>query len=69
MTPFDPNRGAVWVDGDEDRFRVAADRGRPDWDSACQVLDPVERVRRLVRCELPALAVERCWVCYPFAGN
>jgi hypothetical protein len=34
-----------------------------------QVLDPVERVRRLVRRELPALAAAQRAVCYPFAGR
>jgi hypothetical protein len=66
---FDPLRGAVWLGGDEDRFGLAGDRGRPDRDHAGQVLDPVERVRRLVRRELPALAVARRGVCYPFAGR
>jgi hypothetical protein len=65
---FDPLRGAVWL-GAEDRFGVSEDRGRPDRDQAGQVLDPVERVRRLVRRELPALAVAQRGVCYPFAGR
>jgi hypothetical protein len=59
----------VWLGGDEDRFGVAGDRGRPDRDQAGQVLDPVERVRRLMSHELPALAVARRGVCYPFAGR
>jgi hypothetical protein len=65
---FDPLRGAVWL-GSEDRFGVAEDRGRPDRDKSGQVLDPVERVRRLVRSELPALAEAQRGVCYPFAGR
>jgi hypothetical protein len=66
---FDPLRGAVWLGGGEERFGVAEDRGRPDRDQSGQVLDPVERVRRLVRRELPELAVAGRGVCYPFAGK
>jgi DNA-directed RNA polymerase specialized sigma24 family protein len=66
---FDSLLGAVWLGGDDERFAFAGDRGRPDRDQAGQVLDPVERVRRLVRRELPALAVARRGVCYPFAGR
>src|SRR5262249_7426962 len=40
----------------EDRFSVQGDRGRPDRDQAGQVLDPVERMRRLVRREGPGPA-------------
>jgi serine/threonine protein kinase len=66
---FDPLLGAVWLSGDDDRFAVGADRGRIERDQAAQVLDPVERVRRLVRRELPALVVARRGVCFPFAGR
>jgi hypothetical protein len=59
----------VWLGGDDERFGVAEDRGRPDRDQSGQVLDPVERVRRLVRRELPALTVAQRGVCYPFAGR
>ncbi len=68
---FDPLRGAVWLGGgvEDERFGVAGDRGRPDRDQSGQVLDPVERVRRLVRRELAALALAQRGVCYPFAGR
>jgi hypothetical protein len=66
---FDPLRGAVWLGSGDERFGVAGDRGRPDRDQSGQVFDPVERVRRLVRRELPALAVAQRGVCYPFAGR
>jgi hypothetical protein len=66
---FDSLRGAVWLGGADDRFSKADDRGRLNRDQSGQVLDPVERVRRLVRHELPALAVAQCGVCYPFKGQ
>jgi hypothetical protein len=65
---FDPLRGAAWVGEDEERFSVAADRGRPALDKARELPDPVERVRRLLRGELRALAPARRGVCYPFQG-
>jgi hypothetical protein len=66
---FDPLRGAVWLGSNDERFGKAEDRGRPDRDRSGQVLDAVERVRRLVRRELPELAVAGRGVCYPFAGK
>jgi hypothetical protein len=66
---FDPLRGAVWLGGAEERFTVAADRGRPATDAASAVADPVERLRRLLRTELAGLAEASRGVCYPFAGR
>ncbi len=62
---FDPLRGAVWL-GSEERFGKATDRGRPILDVAGKAVDPVERVRRLVRSELKDLAGDVRGVCYPF---
>jgi hypothetical protein len=65
---FDPLRGAVWL-GAEERFANVRDRGRPNVDQSGTVLDPVERLRRLVRGELKRLADNVRGVCYPFAGK
>ena len=65
---FDPLRGAVWL-GAEERFGNAQDRARPDQDQSGTVLDPVERMRRLVRGELKGLAGDVRGVCYPFQGQ
>jgi hypothetical protein len=65
---FDPLRGAVWL-GAEERFADGRDRGRPNLDQSGTVLDPVERMRRLVRGELKSLAGDVRGVCYPFAGK
>lgn len=65
----DPLRGAVWLGMDEERFSAPADRGRPAVEKAGEVLDPVERVRRLLRTELRAMAETGRGVCYPFAGE
>jgi hypothetical protein len=66
---FDPLRGAVWLGGGEERFTVAADRGRPATTAASEMADPVERLRRLLRTELAGLAEASRGVCYPFAGR
>jgi hypothetical protein len=65
---FDPLRGAVWL-GAEERFGNAQDRGRPNLDQAGTVVDPVERMRRLVRDELKGLGDDVRGVCYPFEGK
>jgi hypothetical protein len=65
---FDPLRGAVWL-GPEERFGNARDRGRPNLDQSGTILDPVERMRRLVRGELKGLADDVRGVCYPFEGK
>jgi hypothetical protein len=65
---FDPLRGAVWL-GAEERFADVRDRGRPNLDQSGTMLDPVERMRRLVRGELKSLAGDVRGVCYPFAGK
>jgi hypothetical protein len=65
---FDPLRGAVWL-GAEERFGNAADRGRPDHDKSRTLVDPVERMRRLVRNELKGLGGDVRGVCYPFQGK
>ena len=65
---FDPLRGAVWL-GEEDRFSVLGDRARPALDKAGVVLDPVERLRRLLRTQVRELAPVRRGVCFPFAGK
>jgi serine/threonine protein kinase len=65
---FDPLRAAVWL-GAEERFANNADRGRPNFDGAGVVLDPVERMRRLVGTELKGLGGDVRGVCYPFAGQ
>jgi predicted Ser/Thr protein kinase len=65
---FDPLRGAVWLGADE-RFADVRDRGRPNLDQSGTVLDPVERLRRLVRGELTSLVSDVRGVCYPFAGK
>ncbi len=65
---IDPLRGAVWL-GLDDRFGHAADRGRPNFDQAVKLVDPVERMRRLVRGELKRFGGEVRGVCYPFQGN
>jgi serine/threonine protein kinase len=65
---FDPLRGAVWL-GTEERFGNQRDRGRPNFDQSGTLLDPVERMRRLVRGELKELADDVRGVCYPFEGR
>jgi len=65
---FDPLRGAVWL-GPEDRFGHAPDRGRPNLDQTGTVVNPVERMRRLVRGDLKKMADEVRGVCYPFRGS
>ena len=65
---FDPLHGAVWL-GTEERFGNLHDRARPNLDQSGTVLDPVERLRRLVRGELKNLGGEVRGVCYPFDGN
>jgi hypothetical protein len=65
---FDPLQGAVWL-GAEEHFGNLRDRGRPNLDQSGTVLDPVERMRRLVRGELKSLADDVRGVCYPFAGQ
>ncbi len=65
---FDPLRGAVWL-GKEVRFGHKEDRGRPDCYKSGTVIDPVERMRRLVRRELKELGGDVRGVCYPFQGK
>jgi hypothetical protein len=65
---FDPLRGAVWL-GTEERFGNLHDGARPNLDQSGTVLDPVERLRRLVRGELKNLGGEVRGVCYPFDGE
>jgi hypothetical protein len=65
---FDPLRGAVWL-GVEERFTNAQDRKRLNLDQSGTVLDPVERMRRLVRGELKSLAGDVRGVCYHFQGK
>jgi hypothetical protein len=65
---FDPLRGAVWLGADE-RFGDDHDRGRPNVDQSGTLVDPVERIRRLVRGELKDLGGEVHGVCYPFQGK
>ena len=67
---FDSLRGAVWL-GAEDRFGNAQDklRARPNQERSVAVLDPVERMRRLVRGELKELCGDVRGVCYPFKGK
>ena len=65
----DPLRGAVWLGMEEERFSVPGDRARPALEKAGEVHDPVERVRRLLRTELRAMAETGRGVCYPFAGE
>jgi hypothetical protein len=65
---FDALLGAVWLSGEE-RFGNARDRARPNLDQGGTVLDPVERMRRLVRGELKAFAEDVRGVCYPFEGK
>jgi tRNA A-37 threonylcarbamoyl transferase component Bud32 len=65
---FDPLRGAVWL-GAEEWFGNPQDRSRPNLDQSGTVLDPVERLRRLVRGGLKSLAGDVRGVCYPFDGK
>jgi hypothetical protein len=67
---FDPLRGAAWLsDVEVDRFGDERDRGRPGFDQAGQVEDPVQRVRRLLRGELRAFSQTSRAVCFPFRGE
>jgi hypothetical protein len=68
QSKFDPLRGAVWL-GTEEYYLNAVDRGRPNLDKSGTQLDPVERVRRLVRDDLKKLAADVSGVCYPFQGK
>jgi serine/threonine-protein kinase len=65
---FDPLLGAVWL-GAEERFAEVRDRGRPNLDQSGTMLDPVERLRRLMSGQLKNLAGEVRGVCYPFDGK
>ncbi len=65
---FDPLRGVVWL-GKEERFGNALDRGRPNLDQSGTLVDPVERMRRLVRSDLHDMGGEVRGVCYPFQGK
>jgi hypothetical protein len=65
---FDLLRGAVWL-GAEERFSNLHDRARPNVDQSGTMLDPVERLRRLVRGGLKNLAGDVRGVCYPFDGK
>jgi hypothetical protein len=67
---FDPLRGAVWL-GTEDHFGNALDRdrSRPNLEHPEIGLDPVERMRRLVRGDLKSLGGDVRGVCYPFQGK
>ena len=67
---FDALRGAVWL-GAEDCFGDVQDKLRapPNQERSVAVLDPVERLRRLVRGELKELGGEVRGVCYPFQGK
>jgi hypothetical protein len=60
--------GAISL-GAEERFADAQDPARPNLDQSGAALDPVERVRRLVRGELRSLAGDVRCVCYRFAGK
>jgi serine/threonine-protein kinase len=67
---FDPLRGAVWL-GEDERFGDVRDQLRAKLcvERAVVVLDPIERMRRLVRGELMELGGEVRGVCYPFEGK
>jgi hypothetical protein len=65
---FDALRGAVRL-GEEVLFDNDRDRGRPNLDQSGKLLDPVERMRRLVRGELKKLGGDVQGVCYPFQGK
>jgi tRNA A-37 threonylcarbamoyl transferase component Bud32 len=67
---FDPLRGAVWL-GEEERFGDVRDRlrARPDVARPVVVLDPIERMRRLVRGDLKEPGGDVRGVCYPFEGK
>jgi serine/threonine protein kinase len=67
---FDPLRGAVWLsDAGKDRLGNDQDRGRPEFDQARQLEDPVRRVRRVLRLELRSLNQAGRAVCFPFQGG
>jgi|GEM_PF-3183482 len=62
-------RGVIWLsDRDPPRTSHDADRGRLDLAQAKRLEDPVERVRTLLRVDLPKLFAESRAVCYAFQG-
>lgn len=62
-------RGAVWLSNqDVPRLSREEDRGRLDPGKAARLNDPVDRVRILVREELPKLFSQSRAVCYSFQG-
>jgi hypothetical protein len=59
---------AAWLAAEE-RFGNLQNRGWPNLDQSGAVLDPVERLRRLMRGGLKDLADDVRGVCYPFDGK
>jgi serine/threonine protein kinase len=63
-------RGAIWLSAHEaPKVNRDEDRGRLDVSQSKQLDDPVERVKTLLRVELPRVFADSRAVCYSFQGQ